>query len=110
MAQVLANLLTNAAKYSEPGSEITVKAERNEKWVRISTEDRGIGIAAEMLPQVFEPFSQERSAVRRSRGGLGLGLAIVRNLVEIHGGKVSARSDGPGSGSTFYVDLPAADD
>ncbi|HXW06876.1 MAG TPA: ATP-binding protein [Vicinamibacterales bacterium] len=108
MAQVIANLLTNAAKYSERGSEITVRTERYEQRVRISVEDRGIGIAAEMLPHVFEPFAQERSAVRRSRGGLGLGLAIVRNLVDIHGGKVIVRSDGLGSGSTFCVELPAA--
>ena len=86
-----------------------MRAERNEQWVRICAEDRGIGIAADMLPHVFEPFAQERSAVRRSRGGLGLGLAIVRNLVQIHGGKVPVRSDGLGSGSTFYVELPTAD-
>jgi signal transduction histidine kinase len=110
MTQVLANLLTNAAKYSERGSEITVRSERHEQWVRVSIEDRGIGIAPEMLPHVFEPFAQERSAVRRSRGGLGLGLAIVRNLVEAHGGRVVVHSDGPGSGSTFSVELPAADD
>lgn len=110
MTQVIANLLTNAAKYSERGSEITVRAERNDQQVRISVEDRGIGIAADMLPHVFEAFAQERSAVRRSRGGLGLGLAIVRNLVEAHGGRVTAHSDGLGSGSTFSVDLPAAND
>lgn len=110
MGQVIANLLTNAAKYSEPESENTVRAERNEQCVRISTEDRGIGIAADMLLHVFEPFAQERSAVRRSRGGLGLGLAIVRNLVENHGGKVTVHSDGLGFGSTFCVELPAADD
>jgi signal transduction histidine kinase len=109
MGQVIANLLTNAAKYSEPGSEITVRAERDEQWVRISAEDRGIGIAADMMPHVFEPFAQERSAVRRSRGGLGLGLAIVRNLVEHHGGKVTVRSEGLGLGSTFCVELPTAD-
>ena len=109
MGQVIANLLTNAAKYSEPESEITVRAERDEQWVRISAEDRGIGIAADMLPHVFEPFAQERSAVRRSRGGLGLGLAIVRNLVEHHGGKVTVRSEGLGLGSTFCVELPTAD-
>lgn len=109
MGQVIANLLSNAAKYSEPESEITVQAQRNEQWIRISTQDRGIGIAAGMLPHVFEPFAQERSAVRRSRGGLGLGLAIVRNLVENHGGKVTVHSDGLGLGSTFSVELPAAD-
>jgi signal transduction histidine kinase len=110
MAQVLANLLTNAAKYSERGSEITVRAERDGQTVRISIEDQGIGIARDMLPHIFEPFAQERSAVRRSRGGLGLGLAIVRSLVEANGGKVTAHSDGPSKGSTFCLELPADDD
>jgi signal transduction histidine kinase len=110
MAQVIANLLANAAKYSERGSEITVRAERDGQRVRLSIEDQGIGIAPGMLPHIFDPFAQDRSAVRRSRGGLGLGLAIVRSLVEANGGQVTAHSDGPGKGSTFCVDLPADDE
>ena len=106
MAQVIANLLTNAAKYSEPGSKITLQAVRDHRRVRLCVEDQGIGIAPEMLPHVFEPFAQERSVVDRSRGGLGLGLAIVRNLVELHDGAVTVHSDGPGTGSTFCVELP----
>lgn len=109
MAQVIANLLTNAAKYSEPGSEITVRAVRDNRRLRVSVEDHGIGIAPEMLPHVFEAFAQARSAVRLSRGGLGLGLAIVRHLVELHGGAVTVYSEGLDSGSTFCVELPADD-
>ena len=106
MAQVIANLLTNAAKYSEPGSKITLQAVRDHRRVRLCVEDQGIGIAPEMLPHVFEPFAQEHSVVGRSRGGLGLGLAIVRNLVELHNGVVTVHSDGLDTGSTFCVDLP----
>jgi signal transduction histidine kinase len=106
MAQVIANLVTNAAKYSEPGSEITVRAVRDDRHLRLSVEDKGVGIAPEMLPHVFEPFAQERSVVGRSRGGLGLGLAIVRNLVELHDGTVTVHSDGLGTGSRFCVELP----
>lgn len=109
MAQVFANLITNASKYSERGSEITIRATRDHRRVTVSVEDHGIGIAAEMLPLVFEAFAQERSAARRSRGGLGLGLAIVRHLVTLHEGAVTAHSDGLGSGSTFSVALPLDD-
>ena len=109
MAQVIANLLTNAAKYSERGSEITVRAVRDDRRLRLSVEDQGIGIAPEMMPHVFEAFAQARGAVGRSLGGLGLGLAIVRNLVELHDGAVTVHSDGLGTGSTFCVEL-ALDD
>jgi signal transduction histidine kinase len=109
MAQVVANLLTNAAKYSEPGSEITVQTVRDDRHVRLSVKDQGIGIAPAMLAHVFEPFAQERNAVRRSRGGLGLGLAIVRKLVELHDGAVTVHSDGLDAGSTFCVELPVDD-
>ena len=105
MAQVIANLLTNAAKYSERGSEITVRAVRHDRHLRVSVEDQGIGIAPDMLPHVFEAFAQERSVVGRSNGGLGLGLAIVRHLVELHDGTVTVHSDGLDSGSTFCVEL-----
>lgn len=110
MARVIANLLTNAAKYSEPGSEITVRAVRDDRHLRLSVEDHGIGIAPEMIPHVFDAFAQARGAVGRSLGGLGLGLAIVRNLVELHGGAVTVHSDGLGAGSTFCVELPVDED
>jgi len=110
MTQVVANLLTNAAKYSDDGSEIVVRADRVNGHLRLSVEDRGIGIAPEMLAYVFEPFAQARDSVGRSRGGFGLGLAIVRNIVELHGGHVSVHSDGPGGGATFCVELPTGED
>lgn len=109
MAQVISNLLTNAAKYSERGSEITVRAVRDDRRLRVSVEDQGLGIAPDMLPHVFEAFAQEHSVVGRSRGGLGLGLAIVRNLVQLHDGTVTAHSDGLGTGSTFCVELPVGE-
>jgi signal transduction histidine kinase/ActR/RegA family two-component response regulator len=107
LAQVLANLLTNAAKYSEPESEIEVFAERTGDAVSIHVRDHGIGIAPEMLPRVFDLFVQDRQALDRSQGGLGLGLAIARGLVEKHGGTIRAESDGIGCGAEFTVTLPA---
>jgi signal transduction histidine kinase len=109
MAQVIANLLTNAAKYSELGSEILVRAVRNNCHVRLSVEDDGIGIAPDMLSHVFEAFAQAHSVIPRSRGGLGLGLAIVRHLVELHDGTVTVHSDGLDAGSTFCVELRVDD-
>ena len=109
LSQVMSNLITNAAKYTPPGGRITVRAsdERGEIVVRVR--DTGIGIAPDVLPKVFDLFVQERQDIDRSQGGLGLGLTIVRNLVERHGGTVSAHSDGPGTGSEFVVRLPRAD-
>ena len=106
LAQVFANLLTNAAKYSDPDRCITVKARRVGDRVRVSVRDEGIGIEAGLLEQVFGLFHQEGRGLDRAQGGLGLGLAIVRNLVLMHEGTVEARSDGPGTGSTFVVELP----
>jgi CheY-like chemotaxis protein/anti-sigma regulatory factor (Ser/Thr protein kinase) len=106
LAQVFANLLTNAAKYSDPDGCITVKAWRVGDHVRVSVRDEGIGIEAGLLEQVFGLFHQEGRGLDRAQGGLGLGLAIVRNLVRMHEGTVEARSDGPGKGSTFVVELP----
>ncbi|WP_437549571.1 ATP-binding protein [Sorangium sp. So ce367] len=110
LAQVISNLLTNAAKYTESGGEIAVRAERAEGEVVLSVRDNGIGIAPEMLASVFERFVQERQALDRSQGGLGLGLAIVHNLIAMHGGRVSAHSEGRGCGSEFTLRLPAAAD
>jgi CheY-like chemotaxis protein len=107
LAQVLLNLLTNAAKYSDIGSRIIVRAKRVDGRVRVSVTDEGVGIAPEMLDKVFDLFVQQPQTLERSSGGLGLGLTIVRNLVEMHGGSVAVRSDGVGLGSEFIVDLPA---
>ena len=109
LAQVLSNLLTNAAKYSDPGSRITMIASRNRDRVRVSVKDEGIGIAPDMLNRIFDLFVQEPQSIDRSRGGLGLGLTIVRNLVKLHGGAVTARSEGLGKGSEFVLDFPVLD-
>jgi len=112
MAQVLANLFNNAAKYTEPHGGITVSAAMEnlaeDHRVVLRVRDTGIGLSAEMLPRVFDLFVQERQAIDRAQGGLGLGLAIVRTLVELHGGTVEARSEGYGKGSEFIVRLTAA--
>ena len=109
LAQVLSNLLTNAAKYSDTGSRITMIASRNADRVRVSVKDEGIGIAPDMLSRIFDLFVQEPQSIDRSRGGLGLGLTIVRNLVKLHGGTVTARSEGLGRGSEFVLDFPMLD-
>ena len=108
LAQVVSNLLTNAAKYTDPGGCITVDGGRQGNELVLTVKDDGIGISAELLPHVFDMFTQERQAADRSRGGLGLGLTIVRNLVELHGGTVQAESEGLGKGSIFTVRLPIA--
>ena len=109
LAQVFANLLDNAAKYSEKGSRIWLTAERQGGEVTVAVRDTGIGIAAEHLPRIFEMFSQVDTALERSQGGLGIGLALVRGLVELHGGMVEARSAGIGRGSEFTVRLPVTE-
>jgi signal transduction histidine kinase/DNA-binding response OmpR family regulator len=106
LAQVVSNLLTNAAKYTPPGGHIRVSAEVEGADVVLRVRDTGIGIDAAMLPRVFDLFTQDRQAIDRAQGGLGLGLAIVRSLVALHGGSVSARSEGHGRGSEFIVRLP----
>jgi signal transduction histidine kinase len=109
LAQVVSNLLTNAAKYSEARSRISVSGGRLDGSVWLSVKDEGIGIDPEMIGEVFDAFVQQPQAIDRSRGGLGLGLTIVRSLVEMHGGKVRAESRGRGLGSEFIVELPAID-
>jgi PAS domain S-box-containing protein len=106
LAQVFSNLLTNAAKYTDRGGSIRLSAERHGTEVVVSVRDTGIGIPAEHLPRLFEMFSQAAPALERSQGGLGIGLALVRGLVEMHGGTVEARSEGPGKGSELIVLLP----
>jgi signal transduction histidine kinase/DNA-binding response OmpR family regulator len=109
LAQVVSNLLTNAAKYSDARSRITVRGGRADGQVWLSVKDQGIGIDPEMIGEVFDAFVQQPQAIDRSRGGLGLGLTIVRSLVEMHGGSVRAASEGRGQGSEFIVELPAID-
>ena len=109
LAQVVSNLVANAAKYTEPGGRIRVSATRSGSQLVLLVEDTGIGIAAEMLPRVFEAFAQEEQSLERAQGGLGLGLTIVESLVRLHGGTVRARSAGQGKGSTFVVELPLCD-
>jgi len=108
LAQVVANLLTNAAKYTEPGGSIVLSAEARDGRVIVSVKDSGQGITPELLPQIFDLFVQGQRTSERAQGGLGIGLALVRTLVELHGGRVEARSDGPGRGSEFVIELPAA--
>ncbi len=108
LAQIFTNLLANAAKYTDPGGTITLRVRRDNERVLVTIADNGMGLSAETLPRVFEMFSQATPALERSEGGLGIGLALVKGLVELHGGKVSARSAGIGCGSEFSVDLPLA--
>jgi PAS domain S-box-containing protein len=107
LAQVFANLLGNAAKYTPPGGRIHMCVEAGAEEVVVRVRDTGVGIAAEMLPHIFEPFAQADAGSVRSQGGLGIGLALVRSLVQLHGGSVGALSDGVGCGSEFFVRLPA---
>ncbi|GMU22697.1 MAG: hypothetical protein AMXMBFR13_27820 [Phycisphaerae bacterium] len=118
LAQVLWNIINNAVKFSSPGGGVVVRcgasdggvsADRPpspEGWLRIEISDHGKGIAPELLPHIFVPFEQGGRAVTQHFGGLGLGLAITKHLVEAHGGRITAVSDGPGRGATFTVELP----
>lgn len=106
VAQILTNILHNAAKYSEPGGVVELTARRSGDNVEIRVRDRGLGIPPNMLPHIFEPFTQVDRTLNRAQGGLGIGLSLVRRLVEAHGGQVAATSDGPGRGSEFVVTLP----
>ncbi len=110
LAQVLSNLLTNASRYSPMDTTITLKVERRAERVIICVRDQGVGLAPEMVSAVFEPFRQVKQGSDRAQGGLGLGLAIVRSLVALHEGTVSAHSEGKGRGSEFRIELPVADD
>jgi signal transduction histidine kinase/ActR/RegA family two-component response regulator len=106
LAQVASNLISNAAKYTDAGGHIFISARREGPHVVIRVRDDGIGLTAEMLTRVFEPFVQVHDTANDARGGLGLGLAIVRTLVDLHGGTVEATSEGQGRGSEFTVRLP----
>ena len=106
LAQVLTNLLNNAAKYTEPGGHIQLTVERRDDHALVRVRDDGIGIAPELRPRLFQLFTQAERSLDRSQGGLGVGLALVKSLVEMHGGGVSAVSEGLGRGSEFIVRLP----
>ena len=106
LSQVIGNLLTNAAKYTDPQGRITVHARSRMPSWSISIRDTGIGLTAESLPGLFTMFSQVNSAIDRAEGGLGIGLALVKGLVALHGGRVEVRSEGLGRGSEFLVHLP----
>ncbi len=108
LSQALSNLLTNAAKYTDEGGRITLTASRVEEGLLIRVEDTGIGLSAAAIPKLFEMFSQVQSTKDRAEGGLGIGLALVRGLIELHGGTVEAHSPGPGLGSVFSLHLPSS--
>jgi CheY-like chemotaxis protein len=106
LAQVFLNLLNNAAKYTDRGGRIWLTAERQGSDVEVRVKDTGVGIPPEKLSRLFEIFFQVDRSLERAQGGLGIGLSIVRKLVELHGGRVEGRSDGVGKGSEFIVRLP----
>ena len=108
IAQVIGNLLQNAAKFTPRGGRVSLTLEANTAGnaAIIDVRDTGVGISAEALPLVFQPFEQAAETREQSRGGLGLGLSLVKALVEMHGGKVTAKSQGPGTGAQFIVSLP----
>lgn len=107
LVQVVGNLVNNAAKYTDEGGRIAVSVARDGAAAVIRVRDSGIGIAPELLPSMFDVFTQSSQALDRSQGGLGIGLTLARQLVELHGGSVEGRSDGPGQGSEFIIRLPA---
>ncbi len=106
LAQVFANLLNNAAKYTPRGGRISLSAGTERSTAVVRVRDTGIGIPAHMLTRIFDMFTQVDRSLEKTHGGLGIGLTLVRRLVEMHGGTVEARSDGPGRGSEFVVTLP----
>jgi CheY-like chemotaxis protein len=106
LSQVISNLLHNSAKYTDPTGHIWLTIAQDGADALISVRDTGIGISAEMLPRIFDMFMQADRSIDRSHGGLGVGLTVARRLVELHGGSISASSDGVGKGSTFTVRIP----
>jgi CheY-like chemotaxis protein len=109
LEQVVSNLLGNAIKFTSPGDAIAVDVRRAGDEVRLSVSDEGAGISADLLPMVFDLFVQGPQPLERGAGGLGIGLALARRLVDLHGGRIAGHSDGPGRGSRFTVQLPAID-
>jgi CheY-like chemotaxis protein len=107
LVQCVANILTNSAKYTDPDGDIRIEAKRDGPDAVVTICDNGVGIPAELLPQIFELFVQSDRTLDRSQGGLGIGLSVVRRLVEMHGGTVDAHSDGEGLGAAFTLRLPS---
>jgi signal transduction histidine kinase len=108
LAQVFSNLLNNAAKFTEPGGQVMLSAAQDGAQAVVRVRDTGVGIPPEGVAKVFDLFAQMGGAVGRSQGGLGIGLALVKRVVELHEGTVSVHSDGPGQGTEFTVRLPLA--
>jgi two-component system CheB/CheR fusion protein len=108
LRQVVGNLLNNAIKFTSSGGRVDVRLSKNDEWIELTVSDTGVGIEPEFLPRVFTAFSQADASSTRAFGGLGLGLAISKELVELHGGTIHAESAGPGRGATFVVRLPIA--
>jgi CheY-like chemotaxis protein len=106
LVQIVVNLVTNAAKFTPPEGNIAITLTRDDQQAILSVRDDGIGIAPETLHMIFEPFTQGERVVEHAERGLGIGLALVRGLVEAHGGEIAVASDGPGHGSEFIVRLP----
>jgi CheY-like chemotaxis protein len=106
LEQMIVNLLGNAFKYTPADRAVLVRVAAQGQWAVLSVEDEGVGIAADVLPHIFELFVQSERSLDRSGGGLGIGLSLVKSLVELHGGRVEAHSDGPGKGSRFTLRLP----
>src|SRR5205823_5393396 len=108
LAQVLVNLLENAGRHTSRGGRVLVRvsADPDRRQATVTVSDTGEGIASDLLPQLFEPFTQAEQGLERPRGGLGLGLSVVKRLVELHGGEVRAASAGPGRGAEFTIRLP----
>ncbi|HXH01487.1 MAG TPA: ATP-binding protein, partial [Xanthomonadaceae bacterium] len=109
LSQIFANLLNNAAKYSDPGGRIEVSAEQQDDGIHVHVRDTGIGLTHEQINGIFELFTQVDATTERTRGGLGIGLTLVRQLLDMHGGRIEARSEGLGAGSEFEVWLPPQD-
>ena len=107
LEQIITNLLDNAVKYTPKGGAISVVTRSNDEFVTLAVSDTGVGISADLLPQVFDVFVQGDSSLDRAQGGLGIGLSLVRQLVELHDGTIMVSSGGPGCGSTFTVTMPA---
>jgi CheY-like chemotaxis protein len=108
LVQVISNILNNAAKYTAPGGRIVLAVTADDKEATVAVRDNGMGIAPEVLPYIFDLFTQAERTPDRSQGGLGIGLALVKSLVALHGGTVQARSDGLEQGSEFSISLPCA--
>jgi signal transduction histidine kinase len=106
LAQIVGNLLQNAAKFTAPGGSVTLGLRSSDGWAEVSVQDTGVGIEPRLLGQVFDPFVQAERTLARSSGGLGLGLALVKGLTELHGGTVSVSSEGVGRGSEFRIAVP----